>query len=103
MAESQLQELLMVRASYDELKLLGRGCAPPTHEMAACRSRMLSAHLSHGRSMYGEAFLLADQASGRKMVVKHVPLDGLDEDDGTRFRHKTEGATWLALRPSPGR
>ena len=31
--------------------------------------------------MYGEAFLLKDRSSGRKLVVKHVPLDGLDEGD----------------------
>ena len=28
-------------------------------------------------SVYGEAYLLQESKSGRKVVVKHVPLDGL--------------------------
>ena len=34
-----------------------------------------------GRGVYGEAILLRHCSTGEKVVVKHIPLDGLEEDE----------------------
>ena len=47
-------------------------------------------------SVYGEAYLLVDRASGKKIVVKHVCLDGLDEEDVKTAVNEVTALTSLA-------
>ena len=66
---------------YEEVGVLGRGCAyasnprgdnaepGPTHLTRALRWLP--------RSVFGEAVLVEHQASGERLVVKHIPLTGL--------------------------